>query len=154
MNVARVYGANDDLVEVDGAIEEEFGAHGCPLYLRFTNGVYLKAEYTKGGLWKIDILAGGETQLVMKTQEAKEDNGEDTDRGLPVYSDCIEIRDTLPIQIFLRSNEPIAKPDTPALIAGEVCTALMKKGLVDEEGSSRQLEVIQSVAAVLRRFIS
>ena len=50
-----VYGASDDLIEVNGAISEEFNpAHDDePSYLGFSNGVVLKVTYDDEGLWRI-----------------------------------------------------------------------------------------------------
>ena len=54
-----VYGASDDLVEIEGGISEEFNpSDDGPNYLAFSNGTVLGIEYTKLGVWKIVCFAG------------------------------------------------------------------------------------------------
>jgi hypothetical protein len=54
MAEVTVYGASDDLIEVEGAITEEFYAHSRgPSYLVFNEGTVLRVEYTKDGMWEI-----------------------------------------------------------------------------------------------------
>lgn len=48
-----VYGASDDLIEIDGAIREEFNPNDEPSYLGFSNGVVLKVTYDNEGIWRI-----------------------------------------------------------------------------------------------------
>jgi len=59
----KVYGASDDLVEIEGDIYEEFnppyGEDG-PSYLGFSNGVVLEIEYTNSGMWRVRPVANGE----------------------------------------------------------------------------------------------
>lgn len=53
----KVYGASDDLIEVEGGISEEFS----PLYddeaegvfLAFSDGTVLHVVYGQGGMWRI-----------------------------------------------------------------------------------------------------
>ena len=56
-----IYGASDDLIEVDGQVSEEFNPRdGEPAYLAFSNGVVLKVIYDDEGLWRIQPRAGAE----------------------------------------------------------------------------------------------
>lgn len=53
----EVWGASDDLIEFRGDIKEETTAfYDEPTYIAFSNGLILKAEYTKRGVWEIDVL--------------------------------------------------------------------------------------------------
>lgn len=54
----RVYGASDDLVEVEGDVTEEFYAPYPEetLFLTFSNGVVLVVEYGAGGEWRVTEL--------------------------------------------------------------------------------------------------
>lgn len=58
-----VYGASDDLIEVEGAITEEFGAMDCsgeePRYLAFSDGTVLRVTYSAKGCWEIRQVAVG-----------------------------------------------------------------------------------------------
>lgn len=55
-----VYGASDDLIEVEGDIREEFYAlpDDEPNYVAFSNGVVLRVVYDDGGFWRISPVAG------------------------------------------------------------------------------------------------
>lgn len=59
----RVFGASDDLIEVEGAITEEFGACGCsaeePRFVAFSDGTVLRLVYGNDGCWEIRRVAEG-----------------------------------------------------------------------------------------------
>ncbi len=82
-----VYGASDDLIEVEGAIREEFNPNYSddgPTYLGFSNGVVLKVEYDDEGTWAIAPRAGH--SLVEVVFARGEEQAADKD-GCPGYSD-------------------------------------------------------------------
>lgn len=71
-----VYGASDDLIEVEGDIREEFHWNDClPAYLRFSNGVVLRVSYFD--VWRIEPVAGAELVQVVQCSEDDEDNYSD-----------------------------------------------------------------------------
>lgn len=53
----KVYGASDDLVEVEGDPGEEFGCYNKTGYLVFSNGVVLSIAYGDLGIWKINKMS-------------------------------------------------------------------------------------------------
>ena len=53
---AIVYGASDDLIEVEGDISEEFYPDSEARYLAFSTGALLRIKYD--GTWNIRVLAG------------------------------------------------------------------------------------------------
>lgn len=61
-----IYGALDDLIEIDGDITEEFAAYSNddePHYLAASNGVLLRIQYVDegdDGIWRITPLAGAD----------------------------------------------------------------------------------------------
>jgi hypothetical protein len=62
----KVYGASDDLVEIEGDIRQEqccFGTDGMDhgVLLAFSDGTFLEAKYGKGdrGIWAIALLRRG-----------------------------------------------------------------------------------------------
>lgn len=77
-----IYGASDDLIEVEGDVEDEFNVYD-PAYLALSNGVVLFIEYTKSGIWRIRVDAGHEH---VQIEPATSDDGRD-DLGYPNYSD-------------------------------------------------------------------
>lgn len=60
MAEVRVYGASDDLIEVEGDIFEEWGhSNEHPALLAFSDGTLLELRYDEDGLWRITRLAEG-----------------------------------------------------------------------------------------------
>lgn len=58
----RIYGASDDLIEVEGDIAEEFSAtdtRGGVDYLAFSDGTVLQIKYDNDGVWRIALVARG-----------------------------------------------------------------------------------------------
>lgn len=80
----EVYGASDDLIEVEGAIREEFNALGQAAdggeggLLAFSDGTVLEVEYTSSGVWRISRIAAG--GAVYQRTEATGPDGDYTDR--------------------------------------------------------------------------
>lgn len=84
-NKIIVYGASDDLIEVEGSVGEEFNpTDGTTSFLGFSNGVVLKVTYDDEGIWRIQPRAG---HHLVNIDFAL---GEDADRrpdGKPGHSD-------------------------------------------------------------------
>lgn len=56
----KVYGASDDLIELDGDISEEFGRYNSEGdYLAFSDGTVLKAVYDDDGIWRMKLVFKG-----------------------------------------------------------------------------------------------
>ena len=55
-DVTTVYGCSDDLVELDGAIYDEFSAYDLHNLLKFDNGAVLTVCYDRDGdgIWRIE----------------------------------------------------------------------------------------------------
>ena len=83
----KVYGASDDLVEVEGAAypADEIGCYGGDVFLVFTDGTVAKVSYPKSpglGVWKIELENIG---------TAKKTLTECFDEDADPYSDVLEI---------------------------------------------------------------
>ncbi len=67
MSEVIVYGASDDLIEVEGAIREEFTANrdGEANLLAFSDGTLLEVTYTDAGIWRI-ASADHSSTLIMR----------------------------------------------------------------------------------------
>lgn len=88
MNIT-VYGASDDLIEVDGDISEEFSAlndyrEETGGLLAFSDGTVLDVVYDHNGVWRITRLAEGSASF--EKQEAPPEEGEDRN-----YSDRVTL---------------------------------------------------------------
>ena len=78
-NAVVVYGASDDLIEIDGAITEEFSMPDTEeALLAFSNGVLLRVEYRT--VWRIIPVAG--LDKVTITQATEDDESNYSDRAV------------------------------------------------------------------------
>ncbi len=77
-----IYGASDDLIEVEGDIDEEFNALGdeAPQLLAFSDGNVLRIVYSGTGVWRISpvVYGSGEVTIV---QAPEDDDGNYSDRA-------------------------------------------------------------------------
>lgn len=80
----RIVGASDDLIEMYGAIDDEFGAYDIKSQFTFDNGVVLTIDYTDDGIWRIEDVS---LRPGLVTITRCEDREGYTDRDGPVYSD-------------------------------------------------------------------
>lgn len=56
-----IAGYSDDLIEVEGDIDEEFTAYNeGKTYLGFSNGTLASVEYSDEGIWRIAVLVAGD----------------------------------------------------------------------------------------------
>lgn len=83
-----VYGASDDLIELEGDLYEEFGLPDSdPYYLAFSDGTLLKIGYD--GEWNIKLIEG--RAKIMSAGQAYADFDPDTpeyiQNNVPNYSD-------------------------------------------------------------------
>jgi hypothetical protein len=81
----RIYGASDDLVEVEGDISEEFSFYGESSYLAVSDGTVLRVDYDRDGIWRFTRVSRGKSRLVHTIQTI-----DDPERG---YSDVIHLFD-------------------------------------------------------------
>jgi hypothetical protein len=72
-----IYGASDDLIEVDGAISEEFLPDGGFGMVACSNGVLLRVTYDLDGVWRIVPLAGADKVTITQAPADDEDNYSD-----------------------------------------------------------------------------
>lgn len=77
----KVYGAIDDLIEVEGDIREEFGYHysesdPTAKFLAFSDGTALKITYGLDDCcWRISVYASNPESNVKHTPATSEDSG-------------------------------------------------------------------------------
>ena len=79
-----IYGASDDLIEVEGTIRAEFDHYSSDeALLAISNGVVLRIVYSASGVWRITLVSKPGSVSVAITQ-APEDNDDN-------YSDRCEV---------------------------------------------------------------
>lgn len=70
----KIYGASDDLIELEGQISEEFNGGGDEGdILAFSDGTLLEVLYDKDGIWRIKQLAAGTCVFAHKAGSVKDD---------------------------------------------------------------------------------
>lgn len=93
-----IYGASDDLVEVEGAIREEFSYGDDEAehdLLAFSDGTLLSIKYANDGCWRIGRLVAGDADYQHRPA-AGADEDHDGDDGSssstpPSYSDVVTL---------------------------------------------------------------
>ena len=78
-----IYGASDDLVEVEGDVREEFSYGDGPGYVALSSGVLLSIEYTRAGIWRIAPVSVPDGVVVAVKQAVSADDD--------VYSDTATV---------------------------------------------------------------
>lgn len=82
----EIYGASDDLIEIEGDIREEFTAYDEDdgTYLGFSDGTVLHVVFDRDGVWRIKPIAygsnGPESLVITHAPAGDEDNYSDVAR--------------------------------------------------------------------------
>jgi len=81
MSKLTIYGASDDLIEVEGDIEEEFVYRDLDDdgdLLAFSDGTILRIMFTQAGVWRIiPVTPEGDSLTIAYAPEDDEDNYSD-----------------------------------------------------------------------------
>lgn len=77
----KIYGASDDLIEIEGDIREEFNPSDVdgPAFLAFSDGTLLQIQYGAGqlGFWRITPLLYGSAKYSKTEATNADDNYSD-----------------------------------------------------------------------------
>lgn len=90
MSTVTIYGASDDLIEVDGDLREEFNpdSDDQSTWLIFGDGTVLDIRYDDFGIWRITRPHFGTAGMDKSEATGEEGNRED---GKPAYSDVVTL---------------------------------------------------------------
>lgn len=87
-----VYGASDDLIEVEGDLYEEFGSYDAEGdVLKFSDGTRIGVTYDQEGQWRLKLLEVSlltDATHIPSREEDEGHAGRDED-GCPDYSDKV-----------------------------------------------------------------
>jgi hypothetical protein len=109
----KIYGCSDDLIEMEGDLQDEFGSYRKPGYLTFSDGTIVKASYGKTvngheeGIWQVGLIGIG--QLVSHVLTPCFDGDADP------YSDVLELEFASKVKLLQFTNEP-TEPVTPVFV--------------------------------------
>lgn len=87
----RIYGASDDLIEIEGGVNEEVGCHDHkkPISISASDGTKATIYYDENGEWTIKVLkSGGGYRVVGAVGDNSTHSAEGTE-GCPPYSDVL-----------------------------------------------------------------
>jgi hypothetical protein len=76
----KIYGASDDLVEVEGDINEEFGwfaDNDKPRPMGFSDGTLLSVRYDEDGIWRITLIESGTAVFNKKEGSVSQDTNDE-----------------------------------------------------------------------------
>lgn len=59
MGFLKIYGASDDLVEIEGDTEDEIPCYEQAVELLVNDGTRLMAHYGPGGMWRLSVVQTG-----------------------------------------------------------------------------------------------
>jgi len=74
-----IYGASDDLIEIEGDIREEFNFYpdaGESRYLAISDGTVLRVEYDDDGIWRIVPITVGKATFSKKDGLVSDDTND------------------------------------------------------------------------------
>lgn len=79
MKTIEIYGASDDLIEIDGDICEEFNPISDETsYIACSDGTLLTVEYTRQGYWRINRIQEGTAKYSKVEGKNVDDDYSDT----------------------------------------------------------------------------
>ncbi len=152
----RIYGASDDLIELDGDVDDEISHYGDePYYLLFNDGTQLKIAYgaDKTACWRIELVTQGKADL--EATRGSEDADEKD--GVPGYSDLVTLNWDQPFELLKHGSRKLRMP-TPeqakgAELAQQVISFLNDRSGFDDwfhdmEQDTRN-EIVDGLAALL-----
>ena len=91
----KVYGASDDLVEIDGDFSEEFSCYGQDegMVLAFGDGTVLSVKYDDSGEWRLARLVAGSAKFDHAPSLGPD--GDNHPGGETGYSDLVTLKGDL-----------------------------------------------------------
>lgn len=168
MSTVKVYGASDDLIEVDGDIREEFSPNiDNPYHLLFSNGTQVKVEWCPDpsdtpASWAVTIVDVGLNKV--RRLKGIDDSGSDADESkghqdtdASVYSDVVIIESDEPLTLVKHGSRKLKMPSPKQAVslsrAEAVIEYLEGKGGFDhwwdDIDSDIKNEIVEGLARLL-----
>lgn len=89
--ITRIYGASDDLIEIDGQISDEVDAYSAsdePIKFKTSQGT--KGTFFYDGEWKVSLtVEGPDFVKVIESVGDDNDHTEENTKDVPPYSDVV-----------------------------------------------------------------
>ncbi len=153
-----IYGASDDLVELEGDVSEELSPnYEKPLYLLFSTGTQVKIEYADDGVWRTEVVDEGGANCTVKPGQS-DDSEEEMDArpecaSVPPYSDLCVIESTRKIKLVRHGSKELKPLSDKSEKALKIIEILNDRGGFDHWWSDvetdDQNEILEEIAKVL-----
>lgn len=141
MKTLKIYGCSDDLIEMEGAISDEYGViWGKPTFFRFTNGALVKADYSTGE-WQITLEEPGDCIPMVRIQA-----GSHADDTAPDYSDILVLQANEWV-LDAKGTEPPTKADPATARAREIMRYLQGRDALSDNDDDFLREIEEEIAA-------
>lgn len=119
MTKLKIYGASDDLVEVEGGVPgcDEYGAYDAPLYVELSTGDVFKVEYAERGVWLVTHQVESGKVAAAKTPHGEGDDPEPHTEAVEVvgpveWAEAWEVWPPAPADVREKLGEILAdEPD-------------------------------------------
>ena len=151
----KIYGASDDLIEVEGCKEgDELGGGDAKKFLGFSNGTVLSIHYDDRGVWSINVVTEGEGkhEKLFGLPDDAAASQHHIDEDAPKYSDVLRIITPTKIELTYKGSKKPAPPHPGLPTARKVIAFLdNRKGFeefwydVDEDSRNEILEGIAKI---------
>ena len=112
----HIYGASDDLIELEGNINDELGGGEEPYYLLFNDGSLIEIVYDEDGLWAVNRVRAGTAEverLIAPDREAQKGYLTHDKKTAPAYSDLLTLTWTKKLELVKHGSTKFGTP-TPA----------------------------------------
>ncbi|MFA6159391.1 MAG: BRCT domain-containing protein [Candidatus Paceibacterota bacterium] len=156
-----IYGASDDLVEINGDINEELSSIDQPTYLLFNDGSQVKVEYGADGVWCVNLVEGGKGSIERtRGYIGEESNVSPTDHpgtDISSYSDYAILTWDQPLKLIKHGHRKLSAPSPKqanALSRAErVIEYLESKGGFDHWWDDIDLDIKNEIVEGLARLL-
>lgn len=116
-HMVQVYGASDDLIELEGDVSEEFSVSG-PYHLLFSDGTQLRIDYAPDNTacWRIEAVSRG-TATITHHPGSEDENFHHRDSDVSPYSDLVTLSSDEPLTLLshgVRRQKAPSPAEAPA----------------------------------------
>ena len=92
----RIWGASDDLLEIDGALIEDEVNESFPYAIKCSDGTIASFDYNSEGIWECTIESPGKSFIrIVKAVGEDNEHTDPTAKGCSSYSDVLLIREPI-----------------------------------------------------------
>ncbi len=107
-HTVKIYGASDDLIELEGDVDSELSGGDEPTYLLFSTGTQVKVWYGDDGVWEIEIVEDPQKAIASLGHGIPDDvtEGGHGDPDASSYSDILTLRSDRKIELVSHGTKP------------------------------------------------